>query len=583
MLQLLRNVDSPLLLTAAAVRLVERVMIDERGVPGIVLMKHAGRALFTRVLARGARTVSVFCGSGNNAGDGYVVAGLAQLAGLNVRALQVGAAHKLPEDAATALAWARAAGVLVADWDIDSDSEQARFVAASDVIVDALLGTGFVAPLRAQYVAAIQAINRASAQRSASLQAPAGPMVIAADMPSGLLVDTGAAAEVVVRADETVTFIACKPGLLTGRGPEFCGQIHLAALAVPDALCWRIAGEAGGDGGDASAEAGARETDESQTPGASDVQQHAPIARVFWRAEQAVARRRRDAHKGDSGHVLVLGGAPGMGGAVMLTSEAALRCGAGLVSVGCAEAHAPALLARRPEVMVRGITLDAGVANARPSDDSLSEVLAKLLRRATVLAIGPGLGQDEFGQALLRSALSAQLPIVLDADALNLMAGGFAAWPNDAVITPHPAEAARILGVSTPEVQQDRMAAALALCKRTGAVVVLKGAGTVICDGRRLRICTDGNPGMAVAGMGDVLTGVIAAQRAQGVGAFEAAVHGVCAHARAGDLAIADGERGLLASDLLPWLRRLSNGRGRGEAEGEGEGEGDGEGEGNGA
>ncbi len=567
--QLLRNVDSPLLLSAAAVRAVERVMIDAHGVPGIVLMKRAGRALFERVVARGARAVCVFCGSGNNAGDGYVVAGLAHLAGLNVQALQVGDARKLPADAATALAWARAAGVPVNDWDTGVDSEQARFVAASDVIVDALLGTGFVAPLRAQYVAAIDAINRASANRSALLERSAGLTVIAADVPSGLLVDAGAAAEAVVRADETVTFIATKPGLLTGRGPEFCGQIYLAALAVPDALCSRVAVEMGGEVGAAlGAALGAKSasgTDELQMPSASDVTNLAPMARVFWRAEQAVPRRRRDAHKGDSGHVLVLGGAPGMGGAVMLTSEAALRCGAGLVSVGCALEHAPALLARRPEVMVRGITLDSRTQAASTHEESLADVLAKLLRRATVVAIGPGLGQDEFGRALLACALSAQLPMVLDADALNLMAVGFAAWPTDTVITPHPAEAARILGVSTAEVQQDRLAAARALCRHTGAVVVLKGAGTVVCDGRRLRICTDGNPGMAVAGMGDVLTGVIAAQLAQGVGAFDAAVHGVCAHARAGDLAIADGERGLLASDLFSWLRRLCNGRGEGE------------------
>ncbi len=185
LLQLLRNVESPLLLSAAAVRAVERVMIDERGVPGIVLMKRAGRAVFERVLARGARTLCVFCGSGNNAGDGYVVAGLAHLAGLRVQVLQVGDAQKLPTDAATALAWARAAGVLVSDWDNGADSEQTRFVAAADVLVDALLGTGFVAPLRAQYVAAIEAINRASADRSALSGRGAGRPVIGGDVTTG--------------------------------------------------------------------------------------------------------------------------------------------------------------------------------------------------------------------------------------------------------------------------------------------------------------------------------------------------------------------------------------------------------------
>ena len=551
MLQLLCNVDSRVLLAAAGVRAVERIMIDERGVPGIVLMKRAGRALFERVRALGAGSVCVFCGSGNNAGDGYIVAGLAQLAGLRVQVLQVGDARKLPADAATALAWAHAAGVAVAEWSDEergSGNEHSRTPVAADVIIDALLGTGFVAPLRVQYLAAINAINSASAERSALSYPSRGLTVIAADVPSGLVVDTGAAAESVVRADETVTFIAAKPGLLTGRGPEFCGRVFLAALAVPDALSSEVA--------NAHSATGAEQPSDAPQGSSST-----SVERVFWSVEQAVPRRRRDAHKGDSGHVLVLGGAPGMGGAVMLTAEAALRCGAGLVSVGCAVEHAPALLARRPEVMVSGITIQSSTGK-----ENAAEALARLLRRATVVAVGPGLGQDEFGRALLMAALSAPLPMVLDADALNLLSGGFAGWPTpsgwptDAVITPHPAEAARILGVSTAEVQQDRLAAARALCDRTGAVVVLKGAGTVVCDGHRLRICTDGNPGMAVAGMGDVLTGVIAAQRAQGVNAFEAAVRGVCAHARAGDLALADGESGLLASDLFRWLRRLING-----------------------
>jgi NAD(P)H-hydrate epimerase len=256
--------------------------------------------------------------------------------------------------------------------------------------------------------------------------------------------------------------------------------------------------------------------------------------------------RPRDSHKGDNGHVLCIGGDHGSGGAIVLCAQAALRTGAGLASVATRSAHVPALLARQPEAM----------AHAVESPDAL----APLLERADVVAIGPGLGQGEWGSALFASALAAAKPLVLDADALNLIASSPRALPADAIMTPHPGEAARLLGSDVAAVQADRGRAAQALVERYGAVVVLKGAGTIAAAPARVpRIVAAGNPGMATGGMGDLLTGVIAALRAQGLPAFDAASCGALLHAHAGDLAARDGERGLLPSDLLPCLRRCAN------------------------
>src|SRR5690606_3561483 len=256
--------------------------------------------------------------------------------------------------------------------------------------------------------------------------------------------------------------------------------------------------------------------------------------------------RANDSHKGDHGHVLCVGGDAGSGGAIMLCAQAALRTGAGLVSVATRAAHVAPLLARQPEAMVHAV--ESG------------EDYAPLLQRADVLAVGPGLGRGEWGRALLDGALRVGKPVILDAAALNLLADAPATPPADAVLSPHPGEAGRLLRTDAREVQRDRMAAVRALAERFGCVVVLKGAGTLVAaaDGRSVQVGA-GNPGMATGGMGDLLTGVIAALRAQGLEAFDAAACGALLHAAAGDAAAAGGMRGLLPGDLLPELRRLAN------------------------
>ena len=487
----------------AEVREIERLAIGEGGLPGAELMERAGRGSF-RALVRhwpGVRRVAVVCGAGNNGGDGFVVARLAREAGFAVRALVVGDPARLGPDASTMLGAMREAGV-------DLEPFAAPALDGASVVVDALFGTGLTRPAAGAAAAAIEAMN--------ATRAP----VLAVDVPSGVDADTGSVRGVAVRASLTVTFIAPKRGLFTGAGPDHCGRLEHDALGVPPALAARVP-------------AGAARLDFDRLAD-----------------HPCLGRRPRGAHKGDHGHVLVVGGDRGFAGAVRLAAEAAARVGAGLVSVATREVHAAAVSAMRPEVMSRGV-----------EDDASFEALAG---RATVVAVGPGLGRGEWGERMFANALGCRPELlVVDADALNHLAGAGRSAPRrvDWVLTPHPGEAARLLGVSTGEVQADRFAAAAAIRERFGGVCVLKGAGTVVDAGppRAVGVCVNGNPGMGTGGTGDVLTGVIAGLAAQGAGLAEAAELGVCVHGKAGDRAARAGERGLLAGDLVAELRGLVN------------------------
>ncbi len=257
----------------------------------------------------------------------------------------------------------------------------------------------------------------------------------------------------------------------------------------------------------------------------------------------ALPARLLNAHKGQFGHVLLIGGDRGFGGSITLSAQAALRCGAGLVSLATRPEHIPAALARLPEVMAVGVL-------------SANQLMG-LLAQASVLVVGPGLGQAPWGRSLLSAAAQAKMPQVWDADALNLLSNTDLALAQGSVLTPHPGEAARLLGISTEQVQADRPAAARALVKKYSVVCVLKGAGTLIAGLQgELAQCNHGHPAMATAGLGDVLAGVIGALLAQGMNAYEAACLGVWLHARAGEQQGQLG-RGLAASDLIPVIRQL--------------------------
>lgn len=477
------------------VRALDRRAIERLGVPGIELMQRAAKAAFAVLQRRWpqARRIALYCGPGNNGGDGFLVGLLALQAGCQVVLFALGDESR--GDAAIARERFEQAGGDVRHWDDAAD------LPVADVHVDALYGTGLS---RAPERIAADLIWRLNA---------GGQPILALDVPSGLNADTGQCPGETIRADVTVTFIAHKRGLHTGRAAEYVGNLVLDTLALPEAL-W-----------------------EGSEPDASLLE------------AATLPRRPRHAHKGDNGHVLAIGGDLGTAGAIRLCGEAALRAGAGLVSVATREANLLALNSARPELMAHGV------------DGPQS--LQSLLERADVLALGPGLGQAAWGHALWVTALDAGKPMVLDADGINLLAREVRVFETPIVLTPHPGEAARLLGTTVADVEADRFLAARELARRFNAVVVLKGAGSIVADPHgRCAVCPWGNPGMATGGMGDLLTGIVAALMGQGCDAWTAACLGVGLHARAGDAAAAiDGERGLLATDLLTPLRRLLNGR----------------------
>lgn len=484
------------LYTAAQARELDRLAIEEHGIPGATLMQRAGVAALELLRVRWprARRIAVVCGPGNNGGDGYAIARLAHASGLVPVVIGVGEAQKMKGEAASARKSCQSAGIAMQDF-------RAEALAGNEIIVDAMLGTGLEREVNGEWRAVVEAINRSRLP------------VLAVDVPSGLHADTGRVMGVAVKAQATMTFIGLKAGLFTGAGREHGGDIFFNDLGVPADIFTKIP-------------ANVRRLTETSLHG-------------------LLRERRRDMHKGEAGHVLVIGGDRGMPGAALLAGEAAYRAGAGLVMLATHPDHAAQLGAARPELIVHG------VHSARE--------LRPLLARAHVIAAGPGLGQGKWGNALFGAALDASIPMVVDADALN----GLAADPlmhGDWILTPHPGEAARLLGMTTAEIQADRFAAVRELVASYGGVCVLKGAGTLIASlyNGVVTVCDRGNPGMATGGMGDVLTGTIAGLRAQGLSSPDAAQLGVWVHAAAGDAAAA-GEIGMLASDLLPFIRARLN------------------------
>ena len=491
--------------TVERMREIDRAALAALDISGAALMRRAAGAALASLRRHWpyARRICVHCGPGNNGGDGFLLAVLAREAGLHVEVIAL--TQVSHGDAAKARAeWEQGGGQIHA-WGAVGDFPQAELPQA-ELQVDAMYGIGLnrePEPLAAKLIECINA---------------SGMPVLALDVPSGLNANTGECPGAAVRAALTVTFIASKRGLHTGRAADFVGVLELATLGVP-----------------------------------ASVFVHAPPDARLLVAE-ALPPRDRYGNKGSYGHVLVIGGGLGMAGAVHLAGESALRAGAGKVSVATRADHVSALNAARPELMAHGV--------------DGPQALQPMIERADVLALGPGLGQSAWGHALWLAAVESGKPLVLDADGLNLLANELRRFAAPTVLTPHPGEAARLLGASVAEVEHDRFAAARELARRHNAVVVLKGSGSLVAapDGR-LDVCPWGNPGMASGGMGDLLTGIIAALLAQGCGAWPAACIGVGLHARAGDRAAQAGERGLLASDLLAPLRALGNGLPVGERE----------------
>lgn len=481
--------------SADAIRLIERYAIEHQGVSAATLMERAGDAALAALGTcwPSAHRIAILCGAGNNAGDGYVLGRLARAAKMQVTLMPLANPSSLKGEAYQAYERYVAAGGKLEPWN-------PALLGENHVIVDAIFGTGLNRPLSEQLCEQIKAIN-------------ASPVpILALDIPSGLHADSGHVLGAAVRAHRTITFIGLKIGCYVGEGVDCTGTLMFDDLSI--------------------------------TPEASSVK--AVANRIDpGLVLQVLPPRNRTTHKGAQGHVLIVAGGPGMAGAARLAGEAALRSGAGLVTVATSANNVSGIIAGCPELICRGI-------------DSADQ-LGPLLERADVIAIGPGLGQDEWSMSLVDATLAILKPTIVDADALNMLARS-PRRRTDWILTPHPGEAARLLKWSTAQIQNDRLKAAHAIATHYGGICVLKGAGTIVQrEGEIPEICDRGNPGMASAGMGDVLTGVIAGITAQVSHLWDAARVGVLAHAMAGDYAAGRGERGMLATDLFAQLPKCVN------------------------
>ena len=472
--------------------MLDALLVKNTPISGYELMCRAGQVCFDALAVRWpqAKSIALLCGAGNNGGDGYVLARLLLDAGHEVHLYSFGGEPR--RDAAQAKQ----------DYISASGSVTSKLPAGivADVIVDALFGTGLSRSLDNEALHWVNTINVSAAP------------VLAVDIPSGLDADTGAKCEQAVHADTTVTFITRKRGMYTAWGRDCCGKIIFDRLGADIDLFAEVK----------------------------------PAARLIILNELSAQLPQRNAnvHKGDFGHILVVGGGTGMAGAPRLAGEAALRAGAGKVTVAAAPDNVAAIVAGCPELMVHGVSRGGEVGS--------------LIKKAKVIVVGPGLGCDRWGKSLMAMVIESDAWKIVDADALNLLAVEHA-YSDRWVLTPHPGEAARLLDIPTAKVSNDRFAAAKTIYEGFGGVCVLKGSGTLIHSNKSTSVCVGGNSGMATAGMGDVLSGVVAALVAQGLSLHTAAELGVCVHAEAGDRAAGGEPRGLVATDLMPHIRSCVN------------------------
>ena len=498
------NPDPIKLYSAEATRKLDAIAINEFKIPGYELMKRAGKATFNHLQNTYplAKEILICCGAGNNAGDGYVIAKLARLAGLNVKVISLVDVDKLKGDAK--LAWQ--------DWNsqgLQLSPFSDKLLQQSDVIVDAILGTGLKRQVAGEWANLIEAINMS------------GKPVISVDIPSGLCPDTGSIAAHAVKASSTMTFITLKKGMFTHLGVDYCGEVLFDKLSLPSGVYKR---------------------------------QDEQARLLDWQyLKRQLKARNASSHKHQLGHVFILGGDKGMPGAIRMAAEAALRSGAGLVTVVSHKEHTGVLLAGRPELML--------------SDSDNGHVSSELLSNASSIVIGPGLTDSLWSQNLLSSALECSAAKVIDAGALRLLSVEDGPR-NDWVLTPHAGEAAALLtdhegekeSLNASAVQESRFTSVEMLQLKYGGHIVLKGAGSLLLSPDELiQLCPYGNPGMASAGMGDVLSGLVGSLIAQGYELSLASNLAVCIHSMAGDMAAADGQTGLLASDLFPYIRQLMN------------------------
>lgn len=498
---------------------LEQVAINAHGISAYELMQRAGAAVFSVIKQNYShcKKILMLCGAGNNAGDGYVVAKLAKQAGYDVQLVSLVNPDTLK--GAAQLAYQDCAAV------VDMNAVKKNNLSVIDdaqLIVDALLGTGLTRDVSPEWSKWIDAVNLSSKP------------VIAIDIPSGLIADTGHIAGAAIQADVTVCFIGLKQGMFTAQGKDVCGDIVFNDLSLPDEVYSSVKNDA------------------------------LLINKIDY---SLLPKRKPSSHKGCFGHVLIVGGNEGMPGAVILAARAALRTGAGLVSIITAAKNIEVISSAVPEAMIR--SCDIASVESLFNETFVSAV--------THVAIGMGLGQDAWSEKLLQHCVRLNKPLLIDADGLNLLAKLGLKVTSKLIITPHPGEASRLLGdkllapellnqvekISSETIQRDRFDAIKkihALFKESeSCVAILKGSGTLIFDGQTIAVCDVGSPAMAAPGMGDVLSGIIIALMAQQandaeIALAEIATLGVCLHAAAAELVIEGKTRGLLASDVVDKL-----------------------------
>ena len=494
------------LYTSEETKKLDNLAIRKQKVPAFTLMKRASEFSFNVLLNNWPNTkkVFVFCGKGNNAGDGYLIAYLAKEIGLESFIIQASPSNKIT--GASKKAFELAATSKVKKISLSSFNKQSL---KDSVIVDALLGTGIKGTVRSGVSKLILQINKKSKSTP----------ILSVDIPSGICSNTGVGLGAHIKADVTATFVGRKRGCFTSIGRTASGNVVFNGLGISSSIRNQV----------------------KTNCHLLDMEKNLP----------KLKNRKGDAHKGDFGHVLVVGGDKGFGGAAILASKAAVFSGSGLVRLATRSLHVEAALSSCPELMVTGIE----------SGQDLEGLLAK----STVVVIGPGLGQSAWSEQMLQrtfmEAKNRNLPVVLDADGLNLLSKlkFSVGTPKKMVSTPHPGEAARLLNKEVNEIQSDRFKSVISLQKKLGSVSVLKGSGSLVCFARggkqEIGICGAGNAGMAKGGMGDVLAGLIGSFISQGLSLVEATESAVDLHSKAADIASLELGMTLSPTDVIRNIR----------------------------
>lgn len=507
---------------SAIIREMDRSAVADYGIESIQLMENAGRGVAEAVLrelaAFSSKRVSIIAGKGNNGGDGYVAARRLKNAGADVTVFALSSVEDLKNDAlANAKEWARMGGETIAIFTPEDLEKSKSALKHSSIIVDAIFGTGLKSEVEGVAASLIDFVNGLD------------KTVVAVDIPSGIDAGSGRVLGRAIRASFTVTMAMPKVGLVLYPGRDCAGEFEVVDIGAPRALI--------------------------DDPSIRYNLITAEMLRGFLKP------RRADTHKTTYGHLLVLAGSPGMTGAAYMTAMAAMRTGAGLVTAGVPESLHNIMEAKTIEVMTAALPETTDKAFGPVSWPRIREIL----KNKTALVIGPGVGNRKDIYLLIEKIVSEiEVPLLIDADGLNALAEDVSvlkSMTSPVVLTPHPGEMARLLKTTAGEVQADRLGAATRLATLTGATVVLKGAGTVIAgaDGQ-VYINTTGNAGLATAGTGDILAGMIGALLAEGYSPVEAAIAGAHIHGLAGDaVKDATGEIGMIATDLLPRIPPILN------------------------